>query len=59
MDPNPLPTDSTESRPDPLPTKVSIVVVPPTRGEPGWVMAIAGEPAPDPPRRLRRAPPRP
>lgn len=35
---------------------MSIVVVPPTRGEPGWVMAIAGEPAPDPPRRLRRAP---
>jgi hypothetical protein len=24
-------------------------VVPPTRGEPGWVMAIAGEPTPDPP----------
>jgi hypothetical protein len=43
MDPNPLPTDSTESRPAPLPTKVSIVVVPPTRGEPGWVMAIAGD----------------
>jgi hypothetical protein len=39
-----------------LPTKMSIVVVSPTRGEPGWVMAIAGEPAPDPPRRLRRAP---
>ncbi len=51
MDPNPLPTDSTERRPDPLPTKMSIVVVSRTRGEPGWVMAIAGEPAPDPPRR--------
>ena len=51
MDPKPVANRLNRRRPDPLPTKMSIVVVSPTRGEPGWVMAIAGEPAPDPPRR--------